>query len=121
MVRLDSLSKILSAGMRIGTATGPASIIEVIDRHVSSSHGSPCTRRLITRTQTSSANSQTATLTQAMALTIFQNWGYDGFKAHTKFVSAFYREKRNQLENALRKHLTGLADWVPPCAGMFIW
>lgn len=56
-----------------------------------------------------------------MALTIFQNWGYDGFKAHTKFVSAFYREKRNQLENALRKHLTGLADWVPPCAGMFIW
>ncbi|TFL04282.1 PLP-dependent transferase [Pterulicium gracile] len=103
VVRLDSLSKILSAGMRIGTATGPASIIEVIDRH------------------TSSANSQTATLTQAMALTIFQNWGYDGFKAHTKFVSAFYREKRNQLENALRKHLTGLADWVPPCAGMFIW
>ena len=34
VVRFDSLSKILSAGMRIGFASGPKSILDAIDLHV---------------------------------------------------------------------------------------
>lgn len=35
VVRFDSLSKVLSAGMRVGFASGPKPIIDVMNRHVS--------------------------------------------------------------------------------------
>ena len=35
VIRFDSLSKILSAGIRIGFATGPSVILDKIDTHVS--------------------------------------------------------------------------------------
>lgn len=35
VLRFDSLSKILSAGIRIGFASGPTAILEAMDRHVS--------------------------------------------------------------------------------------
>lgn len=34
MVRFDSLSKILSAGMRMGFVSGPTSILNAMDMHV---------------------------------------------------------------------------------------
>lgn len=34
VIRLDSFSKIISAGIRIGFASGPAPILDVIDIHV---------------------------------------------------------------------------------------
>jgi tryptophan aminotransferase len=34
VLRFDSLSKILSAGIRIGFASGPAPLINAIDQHV---------------------------------------------------------------------------------------
>ena len=36
VLRFDSLSKILSAGIRVGFASGPQPIIAAIDQHVSS-------------------------------------------------------------------------------------
>lgn len=36
VLRFDSFSKVLSAGMRLGFASGPNVIIEAIERHVSS-------------------------------------------------------------------------------------
>lgn len=35
VLRFDSFSKIISAGIRIGFATGPAPLLDGIDRHVS--------------------------------------------------------------------------------------
>ena len=35
MLRFDSLSKILSAGIRIGFASGPEPLLAAIDKHVS--------------------------------------------------------------------------------------
>ncbi|KLO07959.1 PLP-dependent transferase [Schizopora paradoxa] len=103
VVRLDSFSKIISAGIRIGFASGPAPILDVIDIH------------------TSNSNLQVSTLTQAITLSLLQSWGYDNFKLHTEQVADFYRQKRDVFERAMKHHLTGLVEWETPEAGMFFW
>ncbi|KAF4613658.1 hypothetical protein D9613_007468 [Agrocybe pediades] len=103
VLRFDSLSKILSAGIRIGFASGPEALLNAIDQH------------------TATSNLQTSSLTQAIAYKLLDSWGYEGFKTHTERVSEFYRQKRDVFENAMKKHLTGLAEWSSPEAGMFFW
>ncbi|KAF4614087.1 hypothetical protein D9613_007471 [Agrocybe pediades] len=103
VLRFDSLSKILSAGIRIGFASGPEALLNAIDQH------------------TATSNLQTSSLTQAIVYRLLDSWGYDGFKTHTERVSEFYRQKRDVFENAMKKHLTGLAEWSSPEAGMFFW
>ncbi|TFK36666.1 PLP-dependent transferase [Crucibulum laeve] len=103
VLRFDSLSKILSAGIRIGFASGPEALLQAIDRH------------------TATSNLQTSSLTQAITFALLDSWGYEGFKTHTARVSAFYREKRDVFEAAMKRHLTGLAEWDTPEAGMFFW
>ncbi|EAU83192.1 hypothetical protein CC1G_07874 [Coprinopsis cinerea okayama7 len=103
VLRFDSLSKILSAGVRIGFASGPEKLLQAIDAH------------------TATSNLQTSSLTQTIIYTLLNSWGYDGFKTHTERVADFYRQKRDVFENAMKKHLAGLADWSTPEAGMFFW
>ncbi|KAJ7157622.1 TdiD protein [Mycena crocata] len=103
VLRFDSISKILSAGMRIGFASGPAPLLRALDAH------------------TATANLQPASLTQAVALALLSAWGHTGFLAHTRAVSAFYREKRDVFEAAMQRHLTGLAEWAAPQSGLFFW
>ncbi|KAF9001590.1 pyridoxal phosphate-dependent transferase [Cyathus striatus] len=103
VLRFDSLSKILSAGIRIGFASGPEPLLSAIDRH------------------TATSNLQVSSFTQAVVQTLLESWGYDGFVRHTERVSAFYREKRDVFEKAMKKYLNGLAEWVSPEAGMFFW
>ncbi|KAG1729833.1 pyridoxal phosphate-dependent transferase [Suillus paluster] len=103
VIRFDSFSKILSAGMRMGFASGPKPIIDVIDLH------------------TATANLQGSSLIQAITLALVEEWGYDNFFAHTRTVADFYRKKRDVFESALNAHLGGLAEWCTPEAGMFFW
>ncbi|KAJ3818631.1 PLP-dependent transferase [Lentinula raphanica] len=115
VLRFDSLSKILSAGLRIGFATGPETILRVVDM------------------LTANANLQVSSLTQLIAFRLLDSWGYDKFFVHTKNVSAFYWKKRDVFEKGLKKWLGGgipeegerdegrLAEWVSPEAGMFFW
>lgn len=103
VMRFDSLSKILSSGMRIGFVCGPEPLVNAMDLH------------------TATANLQTSTLTQEIASVLLHSWGYDGFITHTYRVSDFYRQKRDAFERALRTHLDGLAEWDTPEAGMFVW
>ena len=103
VLRFDSFSKILSAGIRIGAVTGPQPLLNAIDMH------------------TATANLQVSSLTQAITYTLMSSWGYDGFHKHTENVSDLYRAKRDVFENAMKRHLEGLADWDSPEAGMFFW
>ncbi|KAH7921589.1 PLP-dependent transferase [Leucogyrophana mollusca] len=103
VLRFDSLSKILSAGMRIGFASGPKPFLDAIDLH------------------TGTANLQGSHLTQAITLALLEKWGYDNFITHTHNVAAFYKQKRDVFEKALSTHLAGLAEWSTPEAGMFVW
>jgi len=36
-------------------------------------------------------------------------------------VSALYRAKRDVFQRCMKTHLSGLAEWTPPEAGMFFW
>lgn len=121
VLRFDSVSKILSAGMRIGFATGPAPLLDAMDLHVSLYPSLPHCITSPTFLQTGTANLQVSTLTQVITLAILDAWGYDGFWRHTEAVSAFYRERRDVFEAAMRRHLDGLVDWVAPESGMFFW
>jgi len=103
VLRFDSLSKILSSGIRIGFVSGPEPLLNAMDLH------------------TATANLQVSTLTQEIASVLLHSWRYDGFLAHTETVSDFYRQKRDAFERALRTHLDGLAEWNTPEAGMFVW
>ena len=108
VLRFDSLSKILSSGIRIGWLTGPPALVTAIERH------------------TSTANLQTPTLTQSIIHKLLDRWGYEGFLEHTRRVSAFYRKKRDVFDEALVRHFGssgegGKARWVRPEAGMFYW
>ena len=71
--------------------------------------------------QTATSNLQTSSLTQAITAKLLDAWGYEGFKIHTEQVSAFYRDKRDVFEAAMKRHLSGLAEWSSPKAGMFFW
>ena len=67
------------------------------------------------------SNHQAPTITQILSLRILKTWGYDKFTAHVDRVAEFYRKKRDVFEAAMHRHLDGLAEWVPPEAGMFYW
>ncbi|KIO34427.1 hypothetical protein M407DRAFT_64463 [Tulasnella calospora MUT 4182] len=103
VVRFDSLSKIISAGLRLGFVSGPSRVVDAIAIH------------------TSSANLQTSSTAQAIAFAMLSHFGYEGFEKHTEYVSQYYRQKRDVFEAAMNEHLTGLVEWSSPVSGMFIW
>lgn len=52
---------------------------------------------------------------------ILEHWGVQGFDEHARTVAQFYCDRRDVLVSAADRHLTGLAEWVVPEAGMFLW
>jgi len=103
VVRFDSFSKILSSGMRLGFITAPKAICDAVD--------------LIT----ANTNLQVASLTQAVALALLEHWGQQGLLEHCQRVADFYKQRKDVFEAAAKKHLTGLATWQTPNAGMFLY
>ncbi|KAF9159054.1 hypothetical protein BGX21_003461 [Mortierella sp. AD011] len=103
VLRFDSMSKILSSGLRVGWATGPEELVNCMN--------------LITMT----SNLQPSSVAQAITYTLVESWGHQGFYEHTRKVAAFYKERCEMFCRLARKHLTGLAEWAEPDAGMFLW
>ncbi|XP_054432029.1 kynurenine/alpha-aminoadipate aminotransferase, mitochondrial [Pteronotus mesoamericanus] len=103
VIRADSFSKILSAGLRIGFITGPKPLIE----------------RIVLHTQVSTLH--TSTFTQLIVSQLLHQWGEEGFLAHIDRVTDYYRRQKDALLVAADKWLTGLAEWHAPTAGMFVW
>ena len=66
---------------------------------------------------------------------ILEAWGPSGFEQHvtkactvatiisnhTPQVRTFYQSQAAHMLAAATKHLTGLAEWSEPTAGMFMW
>lgn len=103
VLRCDSMSKILSSGLRIGWVTGPQPLIERINMH------------------TMVTNLQPSGVSQVMAYELLAKWGHEGFFEHVKRVSDFYKEKRDDFIECLDRHMKGRAEWSIPGAGMFVW
>ncbi|SPO32530.1 related to aromatic amino acid aminotransferase I [Ustilago trichophora] len=107
VVRFDSFSKILSAGLRLGFVTGPNEILDAIDL------------------DTSSRNLQTSGTSQAIAYALLNKWGIEGFLRHADGVARFYQDRLEAFESAATRILTAqkppIASWTRPTAGMFLW
>ncbi|WVF65403.1 hypothetical protein IAT40_000130 [Kwoniella sp. CBS 6097] len=103
VLRFDSFSKLLSAGLRLGFATGPKEITQAID------------------VITAGANLHTSGVSQAVAYRLMEHWGIEGFLAHGRAVAKLYADRRAEFEAVAHKYLDGLATWVSPVAGMFLW
>ena len=104
VLRFDSLSKVLSSGLRIGWATGSHAFIERLALHqqVASLHPSG--------------------LSQAVAASVLEHWdATGGWDAHVAHVQAFYGARRDAMHASATRHLSGLAQWKAPTAGMFFW
>ncbi|KAG7291297.1 hypothetical protein NEMBOFW57_001310 [Staphylotrichum longicolle] len=103
VMRFDSLSKIVSSGMRLGILTGPV----------------PAVQKVVKITE--NINLQPSSTTQVLALSLFRHWGYTGFVEHCAKAADFYRQKRDAFAAAAERHLKGRATWEVPTAGMFFW
>uniref|UniRef100_A0A1B6D250 Aminotransferase class I/classII large domain-containing protein n=1 Tax=Clastoptera arizonana TaxID=38151 RepID=A0A1B6D250_9HEMI len=103
VIRMDSFSKILSSGLRIGFVTAPIPLLRRIELHM----------------QVSTLH--TSGVSQVIVNKLLTQWGKQGFEKHIKEVKAFYREKKDRLIHACSRHLKDLAEWEEPTGGMFIW
>lgn len=103
VIRFDSLSKVLSSGIRLGYVTGPRELVEPITYHmqVSVLHAS--------------------SLSQVLVSELLKQWGQEGFLGHVDRVQKFYSQQREIMLKAAETHLTGLAEWNIPQGGMFLW
>ncbi|KAN0029875.1 hypothetical protein ACTA71_008012 [Dictyostelium dimigraforme] len=103
VLRFDSLSKILSSGLRIGFVTGNKQLLEKINFHQQST------------------TLHSSGLSQAVVLSLLNKWGIEKWDQHIKSIQRFYLEKRNQMIDSIDRHLKGLVEFNIPSAGMFIW
>jgi len=103
VIRSDSLSKILSSGMRLGWISGANFFIN----------------KLVLHQQASTLH--TSTFTQIIVSELFKEWKLEGFSEHVGKVEQFYKSQRDLMMRCLQKHLSELAEWSEPEAGMFFW
>ncbi|XP_041463100.1 kynurenine/alpha-aminoadipate aminotransferase, mitochondrial-like [Lytechinus variegatus] len=103
VIRCDSFAKILGAGYRLGWISGPNALVT----------------RLLYHLQVDCQHS--SLLSQVLFSRQFQQWGIDGFIRHTDTTREFYKRRRDIIAKAAEDHLTGLATWSVPRAGLFMW
>jgi len=103
VLRFESFSKVMSSGLRLGVVMGPNHLVERIERHqeVGPLHVSG--------------------VTQTIAAKVLQYFEGEKWLEHTRQVALFYARRRDWFAALCKKHLTGLAEWNVPSAGMFFW
>jgi 2-aminoadipate transaminase len=100
VIYLGTLSKIFSAGMRIGWIVAPHPILN----------------KLLLAKQ--SADLCTSSFTQRVAHIYFSE---EDWRGEIGRLIDIYRERRDAMLAALDGHLSGLAEWTYPQGGLFVW
>jgi aromatic amino acid aminotransferase I / 2-aminoadipate transaminase len=104
VMRMDSLSKVVVPGSRLGWITASAQIIERYQRHAEVASQGP------------SGFSQVI-----MHKLLDETWGHEGYLRWLMNLRLEYTAKRNRLLAACEKHLPQeIVSWTPPAAGMFV-
>ncbi|CAG9764944.1 unnamed protein product [Ceutorhynchus assimilis] len=103
VLRFDSMSKVLSSGLRLAWLTGPRPLVNNIELHIQSSmlHSS--------------------TLSQVILDNLLSSWGFNGLLAHFAYVRRYYKARRDFTVASMEKHLKHLCEWNVPSGGMFVW
>jgi 2-aminoadipate transaminase len=100
VIYLGTLSKIFSAGMRIGWIAAPHPILD----------------KLLLAKQ--SADLCTSSFTQMVAHSYFTE---EDWRGQVQQLLEFYRGRRDAMLGALEEHLSGIATWTLPRGGLFVW
>ncbi|KAK2005114.1 aromatic amino acid aminotransferase [Colletotrichum falcatum] len=105
VLRMDSFSKVLMPGSRLGWVTASAQVIERFIRHAEVANQGP------------SGFSQVA-----VWKLLDETWGHEGYLKWLIHLRMEYTKRRNSLLAACERHLPrAIVSWTPPAAGMFLW
>ncbi|KAK1600659.1 aromatic amino acid aminotransferase [Colletotrichum navitas] len=105
VLRMDSFSKVLMPGSRLGWVTASAQVIERFIRHAEVANQGP------------SGLSQIA-----VWKLLDETWGHEGYLQWLMNLSMEYAKRRDWLLAACERHLPrAIVGWTPPVAGMFLW
>ncbi|KAJ5776219.1 uncharacterized protein N7511_001230 [Penicillium nucicola] len=105
VLRLDSLSKVLAPGSRMGWVTASEQVVEKFIRlnESSSQHPSGFSQAIIYKL-------------------LNHHWGHSGFFKWLANIQSEYAWRRDALLQACEKYLPkDIVSWVPSHAGMFQW
>ncbi|KAI1394233.1 PLP-dependent transferase [Hypoxylon trugodes] len=105
VLRMDSFSKVLVPGSRLGWITASEQVVERYIRHAEVCSQGP------------------SGLSQILVYKLVdETWGHDGFLQWLMHLRLEYTRRRNTILAACEKYLPrDLVSWVPPAAGMFLW
>ncbi|GIL52971.1 hypothetical protein Vafri_8696 [Volvox africanus] len=103
VIRVDTFSKLLGPGYRLGWITAPSPLAAKLANWVQASTVGPCS------------------VTQVLVAKLLQQWGMDGFKAYVRKLQGLYASRAAMAHAAVSAHLGDLAEWQAPHAGMFMW
>ncbi|KAE8384969.1 PLP-dependent transferase [Aspergillus alliaceus] len=105
VLRMDSFSKIIAPGARMGWVTAPEQIVERFVRAHEVSVQNP------------SGFSQLA-----IFKLLHDYWGHSGFKRWLAHLQIEYGKRRNMMVDLCEWYLPHeITYWTPPSAGFFIW
>lgn len=105
VMRMDSFSKVVAPGSRIGWITAPQQIVDRYAKHADVS------------TQGPSGMSQLI-----LFKLLDEHWGHEGYLDWLIHIRMEYTKRRNVMLEACENHLPkDVASWKPPMAGMFHW
>ncbi|KAH7361364.1 pyridoxal phosphate-dependent transferase [Pyrenochaeta sp. MPI-SDFR-AT-0127] len=105
VMRLDSFSKVLSPGSRIGWITAPAQIVEKYQKHADVSTQGP------------------SGMAQLLLFKLLDDhWGHAGYLSWLIHIRRAYTQRRDNILKACEMYLPrSVVGWNPPMAGMFHW
>lgn len=103
VMRFDSMSKVLSSGIRVGFVTGPKCLMDSLNLH------------------SAATNLHASNVSQIITAKLMNYWGEEGWNAHVDAVAYFYMTKRDMFTQAAKKHLPPQVKFTAPSAGMFVW
>uniref|UniRef100_T1JA89 Aminotransferase class I/classII large domain-containing protein n=1 Tax=Strigamia maritima TaxID=126957 RepID=T1JA89_STRMM len=103
VLHVDSFSKIIAPGLRLGYVCAPRDVIYRINAFVQSTI------------------QQVSTFTQMLMYKLLTTWNEKGFDNQIKRVRDFYKHQRDCTLISVEKWLNGLAEWNVPKGGMFVW
>ncbi|KAJ5157394.1 aromatic aminotransferase Aro8 [Penicillium canariense] len=104
VLRLDSASKILAPGLRLGWVTGCA---QVIGKFIEQADMS-----------TLAASGPSQVMVHKL---LCETWGHGGFMNWLFDLSLQYRKRRDTMSAACAKYLPSVCHWTLPAVGMFLW
>ncbi|KAI1376259.1 pyridoxal phosphate-dependent transferase [Hypoxylon crocopeplum] len=105
VLRMDSFSKVVVPGSRVGWVTGSEQVVERYIRHAECCSQGP------------------SGLSQVLVYKLVdETWGHEGYLRWLMRLQLEYTRRRDTILAACEEFLPrDIVSWVPPAAGMFLW